>query len=131
MVSLAMGQGLKYNNFMDKKGPRKLVTEAVKIGTYGNTKWHLQLECGHSLDSQRKPKINETKLSCKACLNPVSTEIATIPVDLGEELDPLSELKIRAAIASHFDVQIEQVDFAWGTATVFLDAQQVKRISNQ
>ena len=82
---------------------------------------------GHSLDTQRKPKINETK-SCKACLNSVSTEIATIPVDLDEEFDPLSELKIRAAIASHFDVQIEQVDFAWGTATVFLDAQQVKRI---
>ena len=34
---------------MSKRGPKRLVTEAVRIGEYGKTSWHIVLECGHSI----------------------------------------------------------------------------------
>ena len=45
-----------------------------------------------------------------------------------EEVDVMSELKTRATLASHFNVSMDQVDLVGGTATVFLDAQQVQKI---
>jgi len=100
----------------------------VKIGEYGKTKWHVQLECGHSVDRVRKPKVDEEKISCKACLEDKGPNLAVVvSQDLGE-YDAISDLKTRAAIASHFGVQVEQVDIAFGTATVYLDAVQIKRI---
>ena len=45
-----------------------------------------------------------------------------------EEVDVMSELKTRATLASHFKVSMDQVDLVGGTATVFLDAQQVQNI---
>tara|TARA_B100000287_G_scaffold14257_2_gene14406 strand:+ start:16894 stop:17244 length:351 start_codon:yes stop_codon:yes gene_type:complete len=113
----------------DKRGPRRLIEGGVKIGEYGETKWHVQLECGHSMDRVRKPKIGEERVSCKACLEESSNKPTVIvSQDLGE-YDALADLKTQAAIASHFGVQIEQVEMKWGTATVYLDAVQIKRIT--
>jgi hypothetical protein len=112
----------------EKRGPRRLIVGGVKIGEYGNTKWHVQLECGHSVDRVRKPKVDEEKISCKACLEEERpNQAVVVSQDLGE-YDAISDLKTRAAIASHFGVQVEQVDLTFGTATVYLDAVQIKRI---
>tara|TARA_A100001201_G_scaffold143067_1_gene143228 strand:+ start:1002 stop:1352 length:351 start_codon:yes stop_codon:yes gene_type:complete len=113
----------------EKKGPRRLIESAVKIGEYGNTKWHVQLECGHSVDRVRKPKIGEDRISCKACIEDGKSTALVVSQDLGE-YDAYNDLKTRAAIASHFGVQIEQVEMNFGTATVFLDSVQIKRIAS-
>ena len=52
------------------------------------------------------------------------TQIAELP----DEYDAYSDMVKRATIASHFDVQLEQVEMQWDTATVYLDAVQIKRI---
>jgi len=114
-------------------GPRKLVTEAVKLGEWGQSRWHVVLECGHSLDRVRKPKIGSDKVSCKLCLDssPTMGELispATEIAELPDEYDAYSDMVKRATIASHFDVQLEQVEMQWDTATVYLDSVQIKRI---
>ena len=77
---------MAYHNSMalpDKKaiGPRRLITEAVKLGEWGQSRWHVVLECGHSLDRVRKPKIGSDKVSCKACLDYSPTAVDTISPD--------------------------------------------------
>ena len=131
MAPIALGQGFEYYSFMSKRGPKRLVTEAVRIGEYGNTSWHLVLECGHSVESKRKPKIGEDKLCCKECLIPKPKTLMQVFEDDGmlEEVDVMGELKTRATLASHFKVSMDQVELVGGTATVFLDAQQVRRIT--
>lgn len=114
-------------------GPRRLVTEAVKLGEWGQSRWHLVLECGHSLDRVRKPKIGADKVSCNACVDNLPTGGELISTDtqiaeLPDEYDAYSDMVKRATIASHFDVQLEQVEMQWDTATVYLDAVQIKRI---
>ena len=115
---------------MSKRGPKRLVTEAVRIGEYGKTSWHIVLECGHSIESKRKPKIGEDKLCCKECLTPKPKTLIEVFSEDGllEEVDVMSELKTRATLASLFNVSMDQVDLLGGTATVFLDAQQVQKI---
>ena len=120
---------------MSKRGPKRLVTQAVRLGDYGQTKWHIELECGHSASSARKPKVSEDRLCCKTCIAPPS------PVPLMQVLsedredrdflapyDPMEDIRVRAAIASKVGVPMDQVELINGTATVFLDAQQVKRL---
>ena len=114
-------------------GPRRLVTEAVKLGEWGQSRWHLVLECGHSLDRVRKPKIGADKVSCNACVDNLPTGGELISPDtqiaeLPDEYDAYSDMVKRATIASHFDVQLEQVEMQWDTATVYLDSVQIKRI---
>lgn len=120
---------------MDKRGPKRLVTDALRIGEYGQTSWHQVLECGHELNSARKPKPGVTKVSCKKCIPSHSTSLANVSMahadlvyDLVDPDDPMSELKLKAAIASKFDVSMEQVQIGGSTATVFLDADQVRRL---
>ena len=129
---------MAYDNSMalpDKKaiGPRRLITEAVKLGEWGQSRWHVVLECGHSLDRRRKPKIGSDKISCKSCLDysPTGGEIISPAIEIAElpdEFDGYSDMVKRATIASHFDVQLEQVEMQWDTATVYLDSVQIKRI---
>ncbi len=120
---------------MSKRGPKRLVTQAVRLGEYGQTKWHIELECGHAVDSVRKPKINEDRLCCKTCVDPP----APVPLmevlsedrgdhDFLDSYDPMEDIRIRAAIASRVGVPMDQVELVNGTATVFLDTQQVKRL---
>jgi hypothetical protein len=118
---------------MSKRGPKKLVTEAVRIGDYGNTSWHIVLECDHSVESKRKPRILRDKLCCKECLNPAPKTLIEVFSEDGlfEDFDPMAELKNRATLASHFGVSMEQVEVGAGTATIFLDAQQVQKIISQ
>ena len=120
---------------MSKRGPKRVVTQAVRLGEYGQTKWHIELECGHSISSVRKPKVNEDRLCCKTCVAPPAP--ATLMEVLSEDredrdffadYDPMEEIKVRAAIASKVGVPLDQVELVNGTATVFLDAQQVKRL---
>lgn len=135
MVSVASSQGGWYHICMSKRGPKRLVTQAVRLGEYGKTKWHIELECGHAVDSVRKPKVDEDRLCCKTCIAPPA------PVPLMEVLsndredreffdpyDPMEEIRVRAAIASKVGVPMDQVELVNGTATVFLDAQQVRRL---
>ena len=129
---------MAYDNSMalpEKKaiGPRRLITEAVKLGEWGQSRWHVVLECGHSLDRKRKPKIGSDKISCGACLDysPTGGEIISPAIEIAElpdEFDGYSDMVKRATIASHFDVQLEQVEMQWDTATVYLDSVQIKRI---
>jgi hypothetical protein len=42
--------------------------------------------------------------------------------------DPMEDIRMRAAIASKVGVPMDQVELVNGTATVFLDAQQVRRL---
>jgi hypothetical protein len=42
--------------------------------------------------------------------------------------DPMEDIRVRAAIASKVGVPMDQVELVNGTATVFLDAQQVRRL---
>tara|TARA_B100000902_G_C27318643_1_gene922864 strand:- start:2339 stop:2695 length:357 start_codon:yes stop_codon:yes gene_type:complete len=118
---------------MSKRGPKRLVREAVRIGEYGNTSWHIVLECDHSIESSRKPKIQIDKLCCKECLNPAPKTLIEVFSEDGllEEFDAMTELKNRATLASHFGVSMEQVEIGAGTATIFLDAQQVQKIITQ
>ena len=53
---------------MSKRGPKRVVTNAVKVGDYGKTVWHVELECFHTLETKRKPKVNEDKLCCNALI---------------------------------------------------------------
>lgn len=134
---MAFSQGEWYSICMNKRGPKRLVTQAVRLGEYGKTKWHIELECGHSLASYRKPSINEDRLCCKTCvLPPAPVTLMQIlsedreDRDFFETYDPMDELKTRAAIASKVGVPLDQVDIVNGTATIFLDAQQVKRLKS-
>lgn len=127
MVIVDTGQGVYYNNFMDKRGPKRLVTGAVKVGEYGHTSWHVELDCGHALKSQRKPKVGESRLCCRTCVAPPAPP--ALFAELGDEVyefDMISDLKVRAAIASKVGVPIDQVDLRGGTATVFIDALQLR-----
>tara|TARA_R110000796_G_scaffold51117_8_gene120602 strand:- start:4255 stop:4626 length:372 start_codon:yes stop_codon:yes gene_type:complete len=122
---------------MSKRGPKRLVTQAVRLGEYGKTKWHIELECGHSVESPRKPKINEERLCCKTCGAPPPplTLMQALSEDREERdffepYDPMGELKTKATIAAKVGVPLDQVDIVNGTATIFLDAQQVKRLKS-
>lgn len=121
---------------MNKRGPKRLVTQAIRLGDYGNTKWYIELECGHSTSSSRKPKVNEANLCCKTCLDASkpSTAVALLSEDredrdFFEEYDPMTDIRVRAAVASLVGVPIDQVEIVNGTATVFIDAQQLRRLS--
>lgn len=115
---------------MDKRGPKRVVTEAVRVGQYGATSWHIELECGHAVTSNRKPKVRESRLCCKACGSPQLPARFEVFDDDGfsEFSDPMSDLKIRAAVASKVGVPLDQVDLRGGTATVFIDAVQLRGI---
>ena len=132
---MACSQEGWYYIFMSKRGPKRLVTQAVRLGEYGQTKWHIELECGHAVDSARKPKVNEDHLCCKTCVAPP----APVPLmevlsddredrDFFDPYDPMEDIRVRAAIASKVGVPMNQVELVNGTATVFLDAQQVRRL---
>lgn len=106
------------------------------MGEYGQTKWHIELECGHSLSSVRKPAVNEDRLCCKTCVSPPlpTTLLEVLPEDtedLGSfaNYDPMEEIKIRAAVASKVGVPMDQVEIINGTATIFLDVQQVQNLT--
>lgn len=121
---------------MSKRGPKRRVTQAVRLGEYGQTKWHIELECGHSLSSVRKPTVNEDRLCCKTCVSPPlpTTLLEVLPEDtedLGSfaNYDPMEEIKIRAAVASKVGVPMDQVEIINGTATIFLDVQQVQNLT--
>jgi hypothetical protein len=120
---------------MSKRGPKRTVTNAVKVGEYGNTVWHVELECSHTVETKRKPKVDEDRLCCKTCIAP------PVPVSLMEVLsedredrdffgpyDPMEDIRVRAAIASKVGVPMDQVELVNGTATVFIDAQQLQRL---
>lgn len=109
----------------DKRGPKRIVKSAVRLGDYGNTEWTIVLECDHVLKSRRKPKIAESKLCCKACLNPKSQAVAEYGVWV--DYDDMTEIKLRARIAYAVGVPIDQVSLVGGTATAFLDAEQVRK----
>lgn len=111
---------------MKKRGPKRIVTKAVRVGDYGETLWHIQLECGHFLDSKRKPKVSESKLCCKSCASPRS-EIVSMRDAPWVDYDDMTEIKIRARIAYAVGVPIDQVSLVGGTATAFLDAEQVRK----
>lgn len=120
---------------MSKRGPKRLVTQAVRLGEYGKTKWHIELECGHAVDSARKPKVNGDRVCCKTCISSnASVSLMEIMSDDREDrdffelYDPMDELKLKAAIAGKVGVPMSQVELFNGTATVFLDAQQVSRL---
>lgn len=120
---------------MSKRGPKRLVTQAVRLGDYGETKWHIELECGHAIDSARKPKVNEDRVCCKTCISPnAPAPLMEILSDDREDrdffapYDPMDELKLKATIAGKVGVPLSQVELFNGTATVFLDAQQVSRL---
>lgn len=132
---MAWSQEGWYYIFMSKRGPKRLVTQAVRLGEYGQTRWHIELECGHAVDSARKPKVNEDRLCCKTCISPP----APMPLmevlsedredrDFFDTYDPMEDIRVRAAIASKVGVPMDQVELVNGTATVFLDAQQVRRL---
>jgi len=121
---------------MSKRGPKRLVTGAVRIGEYGSTSWHLILDCGHEQNSARKPEVDVTKVSCKQCIpaeNASSAVVSMAHHDLVYGLvdpdDPMGEIKLKAAIASKFNVSLDQVQIGGSTATVFLDAQQVRSLT--
>lgn len=124
---------------MDKRGPKRSVSQAVRLGEYGSTKWHIELECGHTLESARKPKVGEDRLCCRTCVQPNSLQttrqrLSNVLAEDREErefftwYDPMEEIRTRAAIAAKVGVPIDQVELVNGTATVFLDAQQVSRL---
>jgi hypothetical protein len=114
---------------MDKRGPKRMVVNAVKVGEYGSTSWHVELECTHTTETKRKPKVQEDKLCCKSCLATLPVSVQDDPwIDAWVEYDPMEELRAKATIASKVGVPIDQVEFFNGTATVFIDAQQVKRL---
>lgn len=114
---------------MDKRGPKRLVKGAVRVGDYGDTSWHVELECGHALKSQRKPKVDQSRLCCKTCVAPPAPP--SLLVDSEDDLfefDMMSDLKARAVVASKVGVPIDQVDLRGGTAVVFIDALQLRRL---
>lgn len=132
---MAYSQEEWYYIFMSKRGPKRLVTQAVRLGEYGKTKWHIELECGHAVDSARKPKVNGDRVCCKTCISSnASVSLMEIMSDDREDrdffelYDPMDELKLKAAIAGKVGVPMSQVELFNGTATVFLDAQQVSRL---
>jgi len=120
---------------MEKRGPKRLVTQAVRLGEYGKTKWHIELECGHTVASARKPKVSEDRLCCKTCIAPPAplTLMEALSEnredrDFFDHYDPMEELKAKATLASHFDVSLDQVELRGSTATIFIDAQQLRSI---
>ena len=116
---------------MSKRGPKRTVTNAVKFGEYGNTIWHVELECSHTVETKRKPKVNEDRLCCKVCVAPPVPAVVDPFADVTPwvDYDPMDELKIKATLASKVGVPLDQVELVNGTATVFLDAQQLRNIS--
>ena len=72
-------------------------------------------------------------MSCKKCIDLGTVVPKTLAQVFAEEAtfdgnDYLADIRARAKIASVFRVDMGSVDVVAGTATVFLDAQQVSRI---
>jgi len=118
---------------MTKRGPRRLITNSTKVGEHGSSSWYLELECGHTYNAVRKPRPGDDRMSCKKCVNLGTVVPKTLVQVFAEEAELeassyMSDLKSRAKIASVFKVDMDSVQMMAGTATVFLDAQQVARL---
>lgn len=116
----------------NKRGPKRVVTAAIRVGEWGSTGWQLELECGHVVASDRRGVVGDTKVCCKNCVAPsVPQPLVEVLSDWEngwEPYDPMVEIKTKAKLASLVGVQLDQVDVNNGTATIFVDAQQLKRI---
>ena len=120
----------------NKRGPKRDVSNAVRVGEYGNTAWLVELACGHSLETVRKPKMGTDRLCCKMCADdfvPAPKRLMEVLTDPNEDSwdtpNVMDELRLKALIASKVGVPLDQVELVNGTATIFLDAQQVSRLA--
>jgi hypothetical protein len=116
---------------MAKRGPRHFVVSAERVGKYGTTSWYVELACGHTLSTVRKPDVGKTRMSCRKCAIQTGGLISNEFLDSTGSSDAgltLAELRARAQIAAHFGVAMDNVELIAGTATVFVDAQHVRYI---
>ena len=110
---------------MNERGPKRTHVNAVRVGEYGETSWHVELQCGHVFQTARKPRENQ-RFCCKDCISrPTAPNTLTDP-----EVDHIAELKIRSNIATQLGVPMDQVELmGMNGATVFIDALQLQRFT--
>jgi len=115
---------------MSKRGPRRSIASAIRVGDYGETSWVVELSCGHRVSRSRKPNVETDRISCKLCINEdVATTVEVYNTDfIANEEDPLSSLKTQAAISSYFKVPLDSIEVGFGMATIYLDSVQIKDI---
>jgi hypothetical protein len=135
-----------------KSAPRRDVLQIEKIGPWGRVEYHHLLSCGHT---DIRKRIAPTKvIACALCVvaedqAKTMTSIATTrpaPPNNEDFLDPTGSrlavteskiAKIRAEVASHFQVQVDAVDIATtdedgelklSYGLVFLSVQEIEDI---
>lgn len=107
---------------MKQRGPKREYVNAVRVGEYGDTSWHVELRCGHTFQTGRKPKENQ-KFCCRSCISRPAAIALTDDV-----MDHMLELKIKSNIAAQLGIPMDQVDLlGMNGATVFIDAEQLAR----
>ena len=112
----------------NKKGPRRIVERCERVGDHGKTFWFVELECGHSYEKNRRYIPKSDKLSCKKC---VKAELPAINLNpTPQDFNHFDEIKLIAKIASRFNVKMDQIQIGKGFATIYLDASEIKRISD-
>lgn len=117
---------------MSKRGPRRSIVSAVRVGDYGDTSWVVELSCGHRVTRSRKPNIETDRVSCRLCINEdVSTVVELYDTSVIESDDPLDSLKTQAAISSYFKVPLDSVQVGFGMATIYLDSMQIRDITKK
>jgi len=113
---------------MTKRGPRKTVTKCERIGDHGEVIWYVELECGHSLSRSRKSDMGD-KLSCVKCSE--ATTGSSMSVVPASDFNPFDEIKTISKIAAHFNVRMDQVQIGHGMASIYIDAEEIRRITGQ
>ena len=117
----------------NKRGPKRTVKASIRVGEWGGTGWQLELECGHVVPSDRRAVVGETRVCCKICATPDTpqrlVEVLSDWENGWEPWDPTAEIKMKAKLASLVGVPLDQVEINNGTATIFVDAQQVRSLT--
>lgn len=103
---------------MSQLGPIRQVTEKVRAGRRGTTKWLVGLECGHAYTLDRK--LYGDAVRCDQCVPPEVPEEEVI-LDLSEEFT-------RVKVASLFGVDGEQVTMFDGGCSVHLTTIQIRKL---
>lgn len=142
-------------NISKKSAPRREIVQVDKVGPWGRVEYHHRLSCGHT--DIRKRMASTKVIACPLCVvaenqAKVLSNIATTRAPQAPTEDLLDYMgsriaitesriaKLRAEIASKFEVPVEAVDIAISDedgelrlsyGLVFLSAQDIEAFAKQ
>jgi len=116
---------------MSKRGPRKTVVGAEKVGDYGNTRWVIKLDCGHVVEKPRKLVVGIDKVSCLTCTEKSKPAEVQVFDSMPDTDDPMADIKLQGSIAAHFGVRLDQVEVGFGMAKIYLDSDDIRNVMSR